>query len=114
MSLPRSFRLPRRTLQAQLAFLYAALFGVSCVALAGVAVIFKPNFVVGSSCRAAPGTPARSDGCQPATHLSFAGTIGHDLRQNLAGVALVAALAVLALGLGWLLAGRVLRPLRTI
>jgi signal transduction histidine kinase len=114
MRLPRSFRLPRRTLQAQLAFLYAALFGVSCVALAGVAVIFKPNFVVGSSCRAAPGTPARSDGCQSATHLSFAGTVGHDLRQNLAGAALIVALAVLALGLGWLLAGRVLRPLRTI
>jgi signal transduction histidine kinase len=117
MRLPRrssGLRLPRRTLRAQLAVLYAALFGVSCVALAGVAVIFKPNFVVGSSCRPAPGTRAQPGACGPATHLSFAGTIGHDVRQNLAGLALIAALAVLALGLGWLLAGRVLRPLRTI
>jgi signal transduction histidine kinase len=108
-------RLPRRTLRAQLALLYAALFCASFVAVAAVAVIFKPDFLVGSSCQAAPGTAGRSGSCgQYAPQLSFAGTISHDARQNVAGVAMVALLAVVALGIGWLIAGRVLRPLRKI
>jgi signal transduction histidine kinase len=119
MRLPRpaaaAARLPRRTLRAQLALLYAAVFCASAAALAGGAVIFKPNFLVGSSCQAAPHTPGPPGPCgQYAPHLSFAGTIGHDARQNMAGVALIALLGVLALGTGWLIAGRVLRPLRTI
>jgi signal transduction histidine kinase len=113
---PRSvaLRLPRRTLRAQLAILYAALFGASCAALGAVAVIFKPNFLVGTSCRAAPGTPASAGPCGQQAGLSFAGTMGHDAQQNVAGVALIVVLGLLALGLGWLIAGRVLRPLRTI
>jgi signal transduction histidine kinase len=108
-------RLPRRTLRAQLAALYAAVFCTSAAALAAAAVIFKPNFLVGTSCMAAPGTPTHLDRCgQYAAHLSFAGTISHDAKQNVAGVAMIAVLAVLALGIGWLIAGRVLRPLRTI
>jgi len=108
-------RLPRRTLRAQLALLYAALFCASFVAVAAVAVIFKPDFLVGSSCRPAPGTPGPAEPCgQYAPRLSFAGTIGHDARQNVAGLAMVALLALVALGIGWLIAGRVLRPLRTI
>jgi signal transduction histidine kinase len=108
-------RLPRRTLRAQLALLYAAVFCTSAAALAAAAVIFKPNFLVRSSCQAAPGTPGPAVPCaQYAPHLSFAGTISHDARGNVAGVAMVALLAVLALGIGWLIAGRVLRPLRTI
>jgi signal transduction histidine kinase len=64
---------------------------------------------------AAPHTPSHPEPCsQYAAHLSFAGTISHDAKQNVAGVAMVAVLAVLALGIGWLIAGRVLRPLRTI
>jgi signal transduction histidine kinase len=108
-------RLPRRTLRAQLALLYAAVFCTSAAALAAAAVIFKPNFLVRSSCQSAPGTPGPPVPCaRYAPHLSFAGTISHDARGNLAGVAMVALLAVLALGIGWLIAGRVLRPLRTI
>jgi signal transduction histidine kinase len=108
-------RLPRRTLRAQLALLYAAVFGTSAAALAAVAVIFKPNFLVGSSCQAAPHTPHHLEPCrQYAAHLSFVGTMSHDAKQNVAGMAMVAVLAVLALGIGWLIAGRVLRPLRTI
>jgi signal transduction histidine kinase len=110
-----ALRLPRRTLRAQLALLYAAVFCTSAAALAAAAVIFKPNFLVGSSCRAAPGTPRHLMPCsQYAAHLSFAGTISHDAKQNVAGLAMVAVLAVVALGIGWLIAGRVLRPLRTI
>jgi len=108
-------RLPRRTLRAQLAVLYAAVFGLSCVAVAALAVIFKPNFLVRTSCEAATGSvgaPTHTISCgQPA--LSFVGTISHDAKQNLAGLAMVAVVAVLALGVGWLIAGRVLRPLRT-
>ena len=109
-----ALRLPRRTLRAQLAVLYAALFGLSCVAVAAVAVIFKPNFLVHTSCAAAPGTPSLPGSCGEYGGLSFAGTIAHDAGQNVAGIAAAAVVAVLALGVGWLIAGRVLRPLRTI
>jgi signal transduction histidine kinase len=109
-----AFRLPRRTLRAQLALLYAAVFGLSFVAVAAVAVIFKPNFLVGTGCAAAPGTPSQAGPCGRYSDLSFAGTTDHDPKQYLAGLALVAVLAVVALGVGWLIAGRVLRPLRTI
>ena len=109
-----ALRLPRRTLRAQLALLYAAVFGLSCVAVAAVAVIFKPNFLVHTGCAAAPGTPSHPGSCGQYGGLSFAGTIVHDASQNVAGIAMVAVVAVLALGVGWLIAGRVLRPLRTI
>jgi signal transduction histidine kinase len=110
------FRLPRRTLQAQLALLYAAVFGLSCVAVAAVAVIFKPNFLVGTSCGARVASAGRRSHAIPCgqAQLSFVGTISHDAKQNLAGLAMVAVVAVLAIGVGWLIAGRVLRPLRTI
>jgi signal transduction histidine kinase len=119
MRLPRpaaaAARLPRRTLRAQLALLYAAVFCTSAAALAAVAVIFKPDFLIRSSCQAAPHAPGPSVPCgQYAAHLSFAGTISHDARQNVAGVAVLTLLAALAIGIGWLIAGRVLRPLRTI
>jgi signal transduction histidine kinase len=110
-----AFRLPRRTLRAQLAVLYAAVFGLSCVVVGAVAVIFKPNFLVRAGCEAAsgsPGAPSHTVSCgQPA--LSFASNIAHDASQNVAGIGMVAVVAVLALGVGWLIAGRVLRPLRT-
>jgi signal transduction histidine kinase len=108
-------RLPRRTLRAQLALLYAVVFCAAAAAVGMVAVIFKPNFLVGSSCQAAPGTPGSAEPCgQYGPRLSFAGTITHDARQNVAAIVMIALLAVLALGVGWLIAGRVLRPLRTI
>jgi signal transduction histidine kinase len=107
-----ALRLPRRTLRAQLALLYAAVFGLSCVAVAALAVIFKPNFLVRTSCAAAGHAPGRCG--QYTGVVSFAGTIASDARQNVAGVVVAAVMAILALGVGWLIAGRVLRPLRTI
>jgi signal transduction histidine kinase len=108
-----ALRLPRRTLRAQLAVLYAAVFGLSCVAVGAVAVIFKPNFLIHTSCAAAPGTPSHPDSCGQSAGLSFAGTVVHDASQNVAGIAMAAVMAVLALCVGWLIAGRVLRPLRS-
>jgi signal transduction histidine kinase len=96
----------------QLALLYAAVVCVSAVALAAAAVIFKPNPLVGTGCTAAPHTPSHPIPCGHG--LSFTATVTHDLRQSLAGAAMVAVMAVLAVGAGWLIAGRVLRPLRVI
>ena len=109
-----ALRLPRRTLRAQLALLYAAVFGLSCVAVASVAVIFKPNFLVRANCESASSAPGSQHSCSQGTGLSFAGTITHDAKQNVAGLVLVVIMAALAVGIGWLIAGRVLRPLRTI
>jgi len=108
-----ALRLPRRTLRAQLALLYAALFGLAVAIAAALGVVFKPDFLVGSGCTADPRTSSPPGACgQPG--LSFTGTIAHDAQQHLAGLALAAGLGMLALGLGWLIAGRVLRPLRSI
>jgi signal transduction histidine kinase len=107
-------RLPTRTLRAQLALLYAALFCVSAVALGAAAVIFKPNFLVGTSCKAAPHQPSHPVPSCGNAQQSFFGTVAHDASQNPAGVAMIAVMVVLAVGAGWLLAGRVVRPLRAI
>jgi signal transduction histidine kinase len=114
--LPRWSRLPRRTLRVRLALLYAALFCVSAVALAAVALVFRPDFLMGSSIAEAPGTPAhRSHCCQRGqSAASLTATVVHDLSQNPAGVATVGVMVVLAIGVGWLVAGRLVRPLRAI
>jgi len=110
---PAFRRLPRRTMRMRLTLLYAALFSVSAVALAAVAVIFKPDFLVRSSAVEArsPGHPVA---CCRYTSPSFAATVTHDVSQHLAGMALAAVMVLLAVGVGWLIAGRVLRPLRAI
>ena len=104
----------RPTLRTQLAVLYAAVFCLSFAALAALAVIFKPNFLVSTRCSPAPGTPHHAGACSQSGGLSFTSLIGHDAKQNIAGIAMVAVIGLLALGIGWLIAGRVLRPLRTI
>jgi len=109
-----ALRLPRRTLRAQLALLYAAVFGLACVAVASAAVIFKPNFLIQSTCEEASSVPGSRHSCGQGTGLSFAGIISHDAKQNVAGLVFLVIMAGLAVGIGWLIAGRVLRPLRTI
>jgi signal transduction histidine kinase len=110
-------QLPGRTLRARLALLYAALFCVSVVALGAIALVFRPSFLAGSSSssRATPTAGRLSHCCQHAQSLaSIAGTVAHSVSQNPAGVALAAVTLVLAAGVGWLVAGRVVRPLRAI
>ncbi len=99
----------RRTLRTQLALLYAGVFvalGVVLFAAAGVVLLRR-----GSASAASPG-----GGAQPAASAQ-PGVGGHHLDLSPAAVGLAAAFAVmilLALTLGWLIAGRLLRPLRTI
>ena len=111
-----ALRLPRRTLRIRLALLYAALFCVSAVALAAAAVIFRPDFLAGTSSAAALHAQGHLPRCcqQGQSITSIIGTVAHDMGQNPAGVALVAVMAVLAVGVGWLVAGRLVRPLRAI
>jgi signal transduction histidine kinase len=97
---------PRLTLQARLAALYAGLFLVFGVALLAVlGVLVGNNVLYGHSSQAAPGTSARA----AASAIHFSG------RQfNLVPAVVLAVMAVLSLALGWLIAGRLLRPLRII
>jgi signal transduction histidine kinase len=99
-------RRPRLTLQARLAVLYAGLFLVSGVALLAVlGVLVGNNVLYGHSSQAAPGTSARV--AASAVHASG--------RQfNIVPAVVLAVMAVLSLALGWLIAGRLLRPLRII
>jgi signal transduction histidine kinase len=110
-----AFRVPRRTLRIRLALLYAALFCVSAVALAAVAVIFRPDFLGGSCSASAGRAPGHPHYCQQGQSIaSIVGTVAHDMSQNPAGVAMAAVMVVLAVGVGWLVAGRLVRPLRAI
>jgi signal transduction histidine kinase len=106
---------PVRSLRVRLALLYSALFCVSAVALGAVAEVFKPNFLVHSASQAAPGQAGLPAPAGPSTASpSFLATLWQHADQNKVGVAMVGLMIALALGGGWLLAGRMLRPLRTI
>ena len=51
-ALAAALRLPRRTLRAQLAVLYAALFGLAVAVVTALGVIFQPDFLVRTGCTA--------------------------------------------------------------
>src|SRR4051794_29455572 len=92
------FRLPRRTLRMRLALLYAGPFVVSGVLMLAIAA---------SAVQSA--SPAGPGGRDSAT------AQGSDLHQLVMAAAVgLAFMVLLALTLGWLVAGRFLRPLRTI
>ena len=96
--------LPKRSLQVQLTLLYGGVFFVLCVALLTIANIPVLRGSSSASVAAVPGGNAIAS----AQH-------GADVHRLVAGsaVALVVSVA-LSLVLGWLIAGRLLRPLRTI
>ena len=94
--------MPRRTLRMQLALLYAGVFfvsGLTLLAIPGIALVgVKSTTHVGS--RDSPSAIAQH---------------GTDVRQQVIGSAIaLVVLVLLSLVLGWLIAGRLLRPLRTI
>jgi signal transduction histidine kinase len=108
-----SFRFPPRTLRLRLTLLYAAVFCGCAAVLAAAAVIFKPGFLVHSAFRRAHGSSHPVSRPWDGSLGSFlAGVTAH---HNVGGAAvMIAILLVLAAGAGWLIAGRVVRPLREI
>jgi two-component system, OmpR family, sensor histidine kinase VanS len=125
----RMLHLPSRTVRLRLTLLYGGLFLVSGVALlattyllfrgsTGVDLIVPPGTRHGStSPRGYNGALANPDALRRARHM-FAAAVArntHGLHQGLiqSGIALAIMTAV-SIALGWLVAGRVLRPLRTI
>jgi signal transduction histidine kinase len=138
----RRLRLPRRTIRLRLALLYGGLFFISgAVLLALTYTIVSRTHGAYSQSVAAPfeqsqlhaapsGTPAqglagpREQGVQETLHARPGGASvqvfnpgqhGADLRVlAIVSVIALAIMAAVSMGLGWLIAGRVLRPLRTI
>jgi signal transduction histidine kinase len=108
---------PRRTVRLRLTLLYGGLFLVSGVVLLAVTYLLVTNKLFGAE----PvfeihdaGGPLPPAGGGPSTHFSEGG--GADQVQQLlllSGIALAVMLAV-SVAAGWLMAGRVLGPLRTI
>ena len=116
-----SVRRPRRTIRLRLTLWYSGLFLVSGAALLAATYALVLQAFVGPTagnalCRA-PGNGAADChviGAQQAQGMAFQeyGTVLHELltRSALA----LALMAVLSIALGWFVAGRALRPLRTI
>ncbi len=140
--LARHLPLPRRTIRLRLAVLYGSLFFLSGAALLGITYaavsrthgVYSKAFpapIIHTEVRGAPsgaspsgvgglrekveGTPPASLPGGAAVRVFDPGQHGADVRV-LAFVSVIAlvAMAALSMGLGWLVAGRVLRPLRTI
>jgi signal transduction histidine kinase len=117
-SWPGSLRLPRRTVRLRLTLLYGGLFLVSGVVLLTLTYLLVTNRIFGdepvfqTSYGDSPGPmPAAAGG--PTTHINQGGADRLQQLLILSGIALAGMLAV-SIALGWLMAGRVLRPLRTI
>jgi signal transduction histidine kinase len=113
LSWPAALRLPRRTVRLRLTLLYGALFLVSGVVLLAVTYFLVTNKffgeVVFQTSNSPVPVPGGAAGPTPRPDQS-----PDQLRQLLilSGIALATMLAV-SIALGWLMAGRVLRPLRT-
>ncbi|HEY6790271.1 MAG TPA: ATP-binding protein [Trebonia sp.] len=122
----RTLRFPRRTIRLRLTAFYSGLFLVSGAALLAITyLLVRFTFPVASVHAHSAGT-AGADGHKPGPPLaplpSLASLQAQDARQRAAdlhqllvvsGIALVV-MALASVISGWLVAGRVLRPLRTI
>jgi signal transduction histidine kinase len=103
----------RRALQIRLALLYAAVFCACVGAVGAAATFFKPNFLVHGASQRGPAAPAAAGGGCPFV-VTAAHPCGTGSRDITGGLIMIAIVAVLAFGVSWLIAGRVLRPLRAI
>jgi signal transduction histidine kinase len=117
-SWPAALRLPGRTVRLRLTLVYGGLFLVSGVALLFVTYLLLTNRIFGdepvfqTSYGGGPGPmPTAAGG--PTTHINQGGADRLQQLLILSGIALVIMLVV-SIAAGWLMAGRVLRPLRTI
>ena len=118
LSQRRMLRLPSRTVRLRLTLLYGGLFLVSGVTLLAIMyVIFRHQSGVDLIVSPVPSRSAvNPQVLSHATDLRYTHLVRHsieDLHQGLlkAGIAL-AIMTVVSIALGWLVAGRVLRPLR--
>jgi signal transduction histidine kinase len=114
LSRPASRRhLPRRTVHLRLTLLYGSLFLASGAALLAITYVLVRNALSGPL--STSGLPPRGAGGivhGPAD--GFQAQQAADLHQLLVQSAIaLAIMAVFSIGLGWLVAGRVLRPIRT-
>ncbi len=101
-----AIRVPRLTLRTRLTVLYGALFSASVAAIVAVSELLWPNFLREHASQAAPvGTPT-----SPGP--GYIGSTGYSV--SVQSVLFLAVLIALSLGVGWLVAGRNLRPLRAI
>jgi signal transduction histidine kinase len=121
VSWPAALRLPRRSVRLRLTLLYGGVFLVSGVVLLAVTYLLVTNTIFGdppvfqTNFAEKPGAVPGGAG-EPSTHIEEIRARDPDpLRQLLvlSGVAL-GVMLVVSVALGWLMAGRVLRPLRTI
>ena len=111
-------RRPRRTLRLRLTAWYGGLFLLSGTILLAVTYglvvqAFAGNTAANAACQA-PGTGCHTIGAQQARAIAVhehAAVLGELLSRSALALALV---AVLSAALGWFIAGRALRPLRTI
>jgi signal transduction histidine kinase len=104
----RAFRRP--TLRARMTLLYGAVFCASGVALLGVTQFLAPGLFQREVHKAGgPGQPGAAIAGRP-TRVPL--PVGSALFWN--DVAVLAIMAVLSLAVGWLIAGRFVRPLRSI
>jgi signal transduction histidine kinase len=126
-SWPTALRLPRRSVRLRLTLLYGGLFLVSGVVLLAITYFLVTNEIFGEPVfqtnfaeNPVKGRPAENrvplpgGGGEPTTRISEGGGGPGQLRQLLvlSSIALASMLAV-SIAAGWLMAGRVLRPLRT-
>jgi signal transduction histidine kinase len=108
MPVPSTIRVPRLTLRTRLTVLYGALFSAACAAVVAIIQLFVPdNFLLHRSSQRGPGgRGARATG--------FGGPITSYHSVSIQSVIFLAVLLLLSLALGWVIAGRNLRPLRAI
>jgi signal transduction histidine kinase len=113
-----ALRLPRRTVRLRLTLLYGGLFLVSGVVLLVITYLLVTNRIFGDepvfqTSYGDGSVPVPGGAGGPSTHINEGGGTGKLWQLLLlSGVALASMLAV-SVALGWLMAGRVLRPLRT-
>jgi signal transduction histidine kinase len=100
----------RPTLRARMALLYAALICTSGIALLGITDVLAPGLIVHRSWAPAPHQP----GAVAAGHSSGIFSPFIHSESFRAAVVAVTIMAVFSLALGWLIAGRFVRPLRSI
>jgi signal transduction histidine kinase len=119
----RRLRLPRRTVRLRLALLYGSLFFISGALLLALTYA-GASHTHGAYTRAVPSLVIRPgaeaaapQGPGPPGAVSIVDSSQRNVDLRVLAIVSVIALAIMAavsMGLGWLIAGRVLRPLRTI